>query len=143
MKKCPYCKTFMNDDVNTCPNCLKDMASLKPMPEVNIVGKKKNLNMVVYGAILSVGGVIASLSQNINKKNYQVKYDEILESIKNVTEQSQKDVLLAEATEYMLLISDCEFREIAFLVLAGLGLALIITTLVISLVKKFKNKKEK
>ncbi|MBE6142835.1 MAG: hypothetical protein E7177_02455 [Erysipelotrichaceae bacterium] len=143
MKKCPYCKTFMNDDVNTCPNCLKDMSSLKPMPEVNIVGKKKNLNMIVYGAILSVGGVIASLSQTINKKNYQVKYDEILESIKNVTEQSQKDVLLAEATEYMLLISDCEFREIAFLVLAGLGLALIIATLVISLVKKFKNKKEK
>ena len=142
MKKCPYCKTFMNDDVNTCPNCLKDMSALKPMPEVNIVGKKKNLNMVVYGAILSVGGVIASLSQT-NKKNYQVKYDEILESIKNVTEQSQKDVLLAEATEYMLLISDCEFREIAFLVLAGLGLALIIATLVISLVKKFKNKKEK
>ena len=49
MKKCPYCHTFMNDDVNSCPNCLKDMSSLKPMPEVNPIGSNKNLNLIIYG----------------------------------------------------------------------------------------------
>ena len=81
MKKCPYCKTFMNDDVTTCPNCLKDMSSLKPMPEVNLTSKKKESNRFIYGGVLTLGGILASLSQGINKKGYQVKYDEILEPL--------------------------------------------------------------
>lgn len=143
MKKCPYCKTFMNDDVNMCPNCLKDMSSLKPMPEVSPKDNKKTFNMIIYGGILTLGGIIASLSQGINKKGYQVKYDELAETIKSMSDGADKQALVNKASEYLTLINECKFREIAFLVIAGAGLLLIIVTLVLYFINKAKNKKEK
>lgn len=143
MKKCPYCKTFMNDDVNSCPNCLKDMSSLKPMPEVTPKDNKKTFNMIIYGGILTLGGIIASLSQGINKKGYQVKYDELAETIKSMSDGADKQALVNKASEYLTLINECKFREIAFLVIAGAGLLLIIVTLVLYFINKAKNKKEK
>lgn len=133
----------MNDDVNSCPNCLKDMSSLKPMPEVTPKDNKKTFNMIVYGGILTLGGVIASLSQGINKNGYQVKYDELIEKIKPMADGLDKQALISQASEYLALINQCKFREISFLVIAGAGLILVIVSLILYFKNKAKNKKEK
>ena len=133
MKKCPYCKTLMNDDVKMCPNCLKDMSNLREMPEVNIVGKSKSTNMVVYGGILTLGGFIAALSQSINKGNYQKKYDDLVVQINNATSESAKNELIEEALEFMALINECKFREVLFYILAGAGIVLLIVTIVLKI----------
>ena len=144
MKKCPYCHTFMNDDVNSCPNCLKDMSSLKPMPEVNPIGSNKNLNLIIYGAVLSVGGAIASISQYGLIDGYQEKYDKIaleMALISNL-ESTQYKNLAAEAAEYMLLINDCELRTVLFMGLSVIGIGIIITGIILMLKKKFKRKEK-
>jgi hypothetical protein len=133
----------MNDDVTTCPNCLKDMSSLKPMPEVNLTSKKKESNRFIYGGVLTLGGILASLSQGINKKGYQVKYDEILKVLETVSDAKEKENLTNKALEYLNLISNCQFREIFFLAVAGIGVILIIVTLVLMIKNKSLKKKEK
>lgn len=142
MKKCPYCKALMNDDVNSCPNCLKDTSNVSPMPNVSLGSSNKPTNLTVYGAILAVGGVIAALSQSINKANYQKKYDEIAELIKNATTEASKQQLVIEAYEYLNLISDCSMREIFFYIVSGVGIVLIGISLFLLFKKKF-SKKEK
>ena len=139
MKKCPYCSTLMNDDVNQCPNCLKDMSNLRSMPDISLVNKKPSVNLPIYGCVLSVGGVLASLSQGIAKKNYQAKYDEIYELIKQQS-SNVDEKLVKEATEYLNLINDCSFREVFFYIVAGLGLILIIVGIIMLLKKKSKKK---
>lgn len=142
MKKCPYCKTLMNDDVNMCPNCLKDMSNLTSMPEVKVLTKRKTLNYIIYGGILAIGGVVAGLSQGINKKGFQVKYDEILTEINMVSSEEAKKELIAEASEYLALINNCSFREVFFFIIAGIGLIVAGVAIVLALKNKFK-KKEK
>lgn len=139
MKKCPYCKTLMNDDVNMCPNCLKDMTNIREMPEVNVIGKSKSTNTIIYGGVLSLGGFIAALSQSINKGNYQKKYDDLLIQINNASSENAKNELIEDALEFMTLINECKFREILFYILAGVGIVI----LIVSLVLMIKNKMEK
>ena len=133
MKKCPYCKTLMNDDVNMCPNCLKDMSNLREMPEVNVIGKSKSTNMVVYGGVLAIGGFIAALSQSINKVNYQKKYDELVIKINNAPSENAKNELIEEALEFMTLINECKFREVLFYILAAAGIVLLVVTIILKI----------
>ena len=142
MKKCPYCHTFMNDDINSCPNCLKDMSNLKPMPDVNPSGSNKNLNLIIYGAILSAGGAIASISQYGLIDGYQSKLDEVLSKLVFISdlESAQYKTLAAEAAEYALLINDCELRTVLFMVLAVIGLVIIGVSAVLMIKNKLKRK---
>ena len=142
MKKCPYCHTFMNDDINQCPNCLKDMSNLRSMPDVSTFSKSKSLNMIIYGVIMLVGGALASISQYGLIEGYQTKYDKIYAQMLLISnlESEQYKTLLKEATEYANLINDCELRTILFMILAAIGLGVIVATLVITIIKKIKRK---
>lgn len=142
MKKCPYCKTLMNDDVNSCPNCLKDTSNVESMPSVSLTSGSKPTNLTVYGAVLAVGGIIAAISQSINKVNYQKKYDELAELISKATTEASKQELVIEAYEYLNLINDCSFREVFFYIISGVGLVIVGISLFMLLKKKL-SKKEK
>lgn len=142
MKKCPYCKTFMNDDVNQCPNCLKDMSDLKSMPEVSPKGNKKSFNFMIYGGIISVGGALASLSQFGNLGNYRKKYDDIMQQITLTSDSTKINELNKEAFNIASLINDCEFRTWIFAIIAVVGLGFVIAGLIMLVVKLIKSKRK-
>lgn len=142
MKKCPYCKTLMNDDVSMCPNCLKDMSNVIEMPDVNVIGKNKPNNMFIYSGVLALGGLVAAISQRFNKINFQEKYQSKLIEIENLIDTSNKQELVNEALEYLNLANNCAFREIFFYIIACVGVVLFGVTLFIKIRNKLK-KKEK
>lgn len=140
MKKCPYCYTLMNDDVNTCPKCLKSMNNVAPMKEVAPKNNQISFYGVFFGIVIVIGSIFAALSQKLNAINYMKQYQEIVTKYNSALEE-EKESLKAQGDNLMSLIKTCEFRKIAFYVMCGIGVILFVYYLVKILV--MKNKKIK
>jgi hypothetical protein len=121
----------MNDDVTTCPNCLKDMSALAPMKEV----APKNLGMsfyyMIFGIIIFIGGILASLSQRINKNNYYSLYQEALSKSSSSSEEAT-----SLASNYYISFKSASFREVSFIVVSCIGLGLLVYGVVRFIIKK-------
>ncbi len=138
MKKCPYCLTLMNDDAKTCPKCLKDVEHVSSMKSVAPKENQFSYYSVILGLIIAIGSVFASLSQGINKKNYQIEYNKIVEEYK----AAPSEALRTKGEQIMALIKTCEFREIAFYVIGSIGLIIFLYALISWLIKKKKKNKK-
>ena len=130
MKKCPYCKTLTNDDVNMCPNCLHDISSINPMPDA--VSKKYSYSfyMIIFGILISIGSLVAMLSQKTNMINYYNLY---------------KDSSLSqtEIDKYYQLFVQARFEMNAMFIFIIIGLALLILGVVFFIKKVLKEHKNK
>ena len=130
MKKCPYCKTLTTDDAVTCPHCLHDISTLRPMPEP--ISKRFNsfLYGIVFGVIFIIGGLVAALNQWSNMKHF-------LELSKN------PDLAEEEVAEFIRL-SKLAGMEMTFMyVLCGIGAIMIVVTIILMIRKAIKEKKNK
>jgi hypothetical protein len=143
MKKCPYCHTLMKDDAKVCPKCLKDASSLLPMKRVAPKDNQFNFYSLVFGLIISIGSVFASISQRGNRLNYQTQYDEILRQYNEATASNIKEELASQGEALMANIKTCQFREIAFYVMCGIGGILVLWALISYLIIKIKKNKQK
>jgi len=143
MKKCPYCHTLMQDDAKSCPKCLKDATNLRPMQSVAPKDNQFNFYSLVFGLIISIGSVFASLSQRGNRMNYQTQYDEILRQYNETTSSNIKEELASKGEVLMANIKTCQFREIAFYVMCGIGGCLVLWALISYLIKRIKKNKQK
>lgn len=137
MKKCPYCNTFMNDDVTMCPNCLKDVSSIVTMPPVSPKENKGSFYSLIFGVLIAFGSVAASLSQRANRLNYvEIKNDLLAQYELSKTDELYNKILQVSAN-----IKTCEFREVAFYIACALGIGLMVYSLVSFIIKKVKAKK--
>ena len=130
MKKCPYCKTLTDDDAVTCPHCLHDISTLRPMPEP--ISKRFNsfLYGIIFGVIFIIGGLVAALSQFGNMKHY--------------LELSKNPELTKEEVNEFVRLSKMAGMEMSFMyVLCGIGAILVIVSLVLMIRKYIKDKKSK
>ncbi|MDD6302543.1 MAG: hypothetical protein PUA56_04510 [Bacillales bacterium] len=137
MKKCPFCNTFMNDDVEQCPNCLKDVSSFQPMPEVAPKNHKTNYFLLMFGFIFSFGGLAASLSQRKNRFDYIKMKETLLADYElNKTDELYDKILRVSAN-----IKTCQLSEVFFYLVVVLGVGLVIYSIVNFIIKKVKKAK--
>lgn len=130
MKKCPYCKTLTNDDVNMCPNCLHDISNITPMPEA--VSKKYSYSfyMIIFGILISLGSFVAMLSQRTNMLNYYSLYND-------------KSLAKEEIDKYYQLFVQAQFEMNAMIVFIVIGIVLFIAGVIFFIRKHIKNQKDK
>ena len=141
MKKCPYCFTLMNDDVIKCPNCLKDMTNLSSMSEISSSNNKFSFMTFIFGIVISLGSLIASFSVRQNRINYQNMYDEVKLAYEIETNESIKETLRNKGESLIANIHTCEYKEISFYVLCGIGAIIVLYVLISYFIKLIKNKK--
>ncbi len=126
MKKCPYCKTLMNDDVTYCPNCLKNVPLENKMPDIVSSKNKSSFYMMFIGIIVSIGSFIAALSQRTNKMNYSNQFESYKKAYNEQPVGDYKNHLQDLMEKAYSSQKSCEFREYAFYVFCALGIILII-----------------
>ena len=139
MKKCPYCKTLMNDDVTSCPNCLKEVKESDKMPEIVSSKNKYPFYYMIFGLLISIGSLVASFSQRDNKYNYENQIANYKKAIQESNVQDEINHLNDLIEKAYSSQKSCEFREYAFYVFCGIGVILII----IGIVLFIKNRRKK
>ncbi len=139
MKKCPYCKTLMNDDVNSCPNCLKNVPLDNKMPDIVSSKNKSSFYMMFIGLIVSIGSLAAAFSQKANKLNYQSQFESYKKTYNEETVGDYKNHLQDLMEKAYSSQKSCEFREYAFYVFCVLGIILIILGIIFFI----KNRRKK
>jgi ABC-type multidrug transport system permease subunit len=132
MKKCPYCKTLVNDDINTCPRCLHDLSEVTPMSD--IIGPKNfktEFYLFLFSILIGIGGLFAGLSQKKNMENYYSLF-------KAATEESEQKRLYQ-------LFRQSEFEMWSMWIISAIGALLLIFTFVLLIIhfKKLKRKENK
>jgi ABC-type multidrug transport system permease subunit len=132
MKKCPYCKTLVNDDFNTCPYCLHDLSEVTPMSD--IIGPKNfktEFYLFLFSILIGIGGLFAGLSQKKNMENYYSLF-------KAATEESEQKRLYQ-------LFRQSEFEMWSMWIISAIGALLLIFTFVLLIIhfKKLKRKENK
>jgi ABC-type multidrug transport system permease subunit len=132
MKKCPYCKTLVNDDINTCPYCLHDLSEVTPMSD--IIGPKKfktEFYLFLFSILIGIGGLFAGLSQKKNMDNYYSLF-------KAATEENEQKRLYQ-------LFRQSEFEMWSMWIISAIGALLLIFTFVLLIIhfKKLKRKENK
>ncbi len=139
MKKCPYCKTLMNDDITSCPNCLKDVPLSAKMPEIVSSKNKYSFYYLIFGLIISIGSIVAAFSQRDNKYVYENQITTLKKQIQESSIQDEINHLNDLLEKAYSSQKACEFREYAFYVFCGVGVLLI----VIGIVCFIKNRRKK
>lgn len=132
MKKCPYCKTLVNDDINNCPHCLHDISEVTPMSD--IIGPKNfktEFYLFLFSILIGIGGLFAGLSQKKNMDNYYSLF-------KAATEESEQKRLYQ-------LFRQSEFEMWSMWIIGVIGALLLIFTFVLLIIhfKKLKKKEDK
>ena len=128
MKKCPYCKTLTTNEAKTCPNCLHDLSEINPMPDP--INKKfsSQIYFMIFGFLISFGGLVATLSQRINYLHF--------------LDLAKKDGLNSEEIrKYLDLANHYQFKMIMMIVLSSIGIIVLLIGVVlffIKLVRRFK-----
>ena len=122
MKKCPYCKTLTNDDVNQCPNCLHDISTLKPMPSAFNKNSSRYYT-IIFGIIFIFGGFIAGVTQFNNYNHYL--------NLANESDLSEEKI-----NELLSLASNSRLEMTLMFILSFLGVVMVI----ISLIRLFRKK---
>ena len=123
MKKCPYCKTLMNDDVNSCPNCLKDTSNLQSMPSVSLTSKNKPTNLTELGGF---GGLKVTLDMSfLTKLTGQAIYN-VMDNLSTTPNEGATLRLPSDArTKYAELKSETAFDEhVSYLTSVGWTISL-------------------
>ena len=143
MKKCPYCYTLMNDDVDKCPNCLKDMSNLSSMSDLSSKNNKFSLLNFMFGIVISIGSLIASFSVRQNRINYQKLYDDVKLAYNAETDEIVRETLAKRGETLMAEIHTCQYKEVSFYVLCAVGVIIILYTLISYLIKVINMKKKK
>ena len=128
MKKCPYCKTLASDNDNTCPNCLHDISQVNPMPEPINSKFSNQLYLIIFGILISIGGIVAALSQKGNMEHYYEL-------------SNQEGLAKAEISKFVSLAKQSGFEMIMMYALGVIGLVMV-TIRIIFLIKKKIKKKE-
>jgi ABC-type multidrug transport system permease subunit len=129
MKKCPYCKTLVNDDINTCPHCLHDLSEVTPMSD--IIGPKNfktEFYLFLFSILIGIGGLFAGLSQKKNMENYYSLF-------KAATEESEQKRLYQ-------LFRQSEFEMWSMWTISIIGALLLIFTFVLLIIHFIKLKKK-
>ncbi len=129
MKKCPYCKTLTTDEAKTCPNCLHDLSEINPMPDP--VNKKfsSQIYFMIFGFLISFGGLVATLSQRSNFLHF--------------LDLSKKEGLSPEEiTKYIDLANQYQFKMIMMIVLSSIGVIIFLISVVLFFIKLVKNHKK-
>ena len=129
MKKCPYCKTLVNDDINTCPYCLHDLSEVTPMSD--IIGPKKfktEFYLFLFSILIGIGGLFAGLSQKKNMDNYYSLF-------KAATEENEQKRLYQ-------LFRQSEFEMWSMWTISVIGALLLIFTFVLLIIHFIKLKKK-
>ena len=141
MKKCPYCYTLMNDDVNTCPHCLKDTSNVREMKEISSKEYKMSFYTFMFGIIIALGSVAAALSIHFNRLSFVEKYDAL--KIQYILESSSlvKETMGKELENLFITIKNLQFREVSFYVLAGIGVIMLFYSLISFIIRKVKKSK--
>ena len=142
MKKCPYCYTLMNDDVEVCPNCLKDMKTLSPMGEVAPKENKISFYSLIFGGIISIGSLIASFSVRANRFHYKELFDDVKANYDIATDATIKADLQKQGEALLANIKTCEFKEVAFYVMCGIGICMVLYSLIVFFMKKYRKVKK-
>ena len=127
MKKCPYCHTLSEDNTNICPHCQRDISDILPMPEIAPKGFQFIYYMFFFGLLITVGGLIAGLSQMKNMEGFWTLYEQS-------TDQ-------AKIESYYKLFKSAQFEMWAMYIVAGIGAILFITSIVLFIIKKTKKEK--
>lgn len=127
MKKCPYCKTLTNDDVNVCPNCMHDISEVSPMPEATPKRFRTEFYFFFLGLIIGIGGLFAGLSQQTNMNNYYDLYKAASDA------ENQK--------KFFELFKRAEFEMWAMWVIGIIGGALVIASIVLFIIHLTKKTK--
>ena len=132
MKKCPYCKTLVNDDINTCPLCLHDLSEVTPMSD--IIGPKNfktEFYLFLFSILIGIGGLFAGLSQKKNMDNYYSLFKAATEEI--------------EQKKLYQLFRQSEFEMWSMWIISAIGALLLIFTFVLLIIhfKKLKKKEDK
>ncbi len=128
MKKCPYCKTLTTNEAKTCPNCLHDLSEINPMPDP--INKKfsSQIYFMIFGFLISFGGLVATLSQRSNYLHF--------------LDLAKKDGLNSEEIrKYLDLANHYQFKMIMMIVLSSIGIIVLLIGVVlffIKLVRRFK-----
>ncbi len=129
MKKCPYCKTLVNDDINTCPYCLHDLSEVTPLSD--IIGPKKfktEFYLFLFSILIGIGGLFAGLSQKKNMDNYYSLF-------KAATEENEQKRLYQ-------LFRQSEFEMWSMWTISVIGALLLIFTFVLLIIHFIKLKKK-
>jgi ABC-type multidrug transport system permease subunit len=129
MKKCPYCKTLVNDDINTCPYCLHNLSEVTPMSD--IIGPKKfktEFYLFLFSILIGIGGLFAGLSQKKNMDNYYSLF-------KAATEENEQKRLYQ-------LFRQSEFEMWSMWIISAIGALLLIFTFVLLIIHFIKLKKK-
>lgn len=129
MKKCPYCKTLVNDDINTCPYCLHDLSEVTPMSD--IIGPKNfktEFYLFLFSILIGIGGLFAGLSQKKNMDNYYSLF-------KAATEENEQKRLYQ-------LFRQSEFEMWSMWTISVIGALLLIFTFVLLIIHFIKLKKK-
>lgn len=129
MKKCPYCKTLVNDDVIMCPNCCHDLSEISPMPQPINSKLSTQIYLMIFGILITIGGFAAFLSQRSNYLHF--------------TELSKNASVEEEIQKFQNLANNSHFQMCMMIFLMVLGGVIFISGLIYFLIKKFhKNNKK-
>lgn len=128
MKKCPYCKTLVNDDVIMCPNCCHDLSEISPMPQPINSKLSTQIYLMIFGILITIGSFAAFLSQRSN-------YLHFVELSKNASVEE-------EIKKFQNLANNSHFQMSMMILLMVLGGIIFVSGLIYYLIKKFHKNKD-
>ena len=127
MKKCPYCKTLVTDEVDTCPNCLHDISQINPMPEPVNSKFSTQAYLMIFGVIIFIGGIVSALSQKSNMEHYY--------ELSNQTGLTKEEV-----SKFVSLAKQSGFEMIMMYSLGAIGIIMLVLGLILFIKKKVHHK---
>lgn len=128
MKKCPYCKTLVNDDVIMCPNCCHYLSEISPMPQPINSKLSTQIYLMIFGILITIGSFAAFLSQRSN-------YLHFVELSKNASVEE-------EIKKFQNLANNSHFQMSMMILLMVLGGIIFVSGLIYYLIKKFHKNKD-
>lgn len=129
MKKCPYCKTLVRDEVDICPHCCHNLADVRPMPDPVNRKFSTQIYLMLFGVILALGGAVAGLNQYDKMKRFH--------ELAHQAEDAEK------IAHYRNLASQAGMEMTMMYLLTAVGGMMLIVGLILLVVKKAKSRQKK
>ena len=129
MKKCPYCKTLVQDEVEICPHCCHNLADVRPMPDPVNRKFSTEIYLMLFGAIIALGGVVAGFNQYDKMKRFN--------ELSHLSEETET------IAHYRSLASQAGMEMTMMIVLSAVGVAMLIGGFVQLIGRKVRTERKK